>query len=148
MHRKFAEHTDIDCNRSGGKRDGIGKGGAGNVVYQSTVEFNNFGVDQFHHSGVEHKIEHMKIGQKNLVEKPGDVADKPQPANNKSRLYPRRKQKSLLKAATGWRVIISTWISLENFLVILRICQSGCFSFNLAAPSSVLAIKMFWSKKK
>ena len=91
MHPKSPQHTDIDGNCSRGQGNGVGKGGAGNVVSQLGVESDDFGIDKLHHSGMEDQIHNTKIGPQNLVEKPGNVAGKPQPADDESRLDPRRK---------------------------------------------------------
>ena len=92
MHSEFSQYTHIDRNRAGRQRNGIGKCCAGDVICSFGAETDDFGIDKIHHSGMEDKIENTKIGQKNLVEKPWDVAGKPHPADNKSRLYFRWKQ--------------------------------------------------------
>jgi hypothetical protein len=49
---------------------------------------------------MEDQIQNTKIGQQNLVEKTGNIAGKPQPADINPDFIPERNNKSLLNAAT------------------------------------------------
>ena len=51
----------------------------GHLIAQTTLKTYDIRVYEVHHSGMEHQVHHMKIGQKNLIKQPGDITKKCQP---------------------------------------------------------------------
>ena len=80
MHHELAEHTDIDGNRPRREGYGIGHGRSGDVIFQGAVKLYYLGVDQVHHTRMKREVKDMDVGQEYLIEQPGYIADKSDPA--------------------------------------------------------------------
>ena len=90
MDTKIAVQRDIHRNSPRSKRNGVCKCYPGEVALQFAPEFDDLGVNKVHHLWVKGEVQHMKIGQEDLVQKPGDIPCKAYPGScQPSHLYAR-----------------------------------------------------------
>jgi len=83
MNAKIAVGRDVDGYGARGECNGVCKSDTGQVTLEFASEFDDLGVNEVHHSGMERQLQEVEIAEQYLVEKPWQVADESEPCLEK-----------------------------------------------------------------